>query len=742
MAVRFRRFKEAPSVAINYVADQMKTTIETDVLPPADEKHIRISPSRPLVTGINCIPQFAAEEMNETAFLMHKNFKIKGYHIVMSFNRDEISPVKAHRLGIELMQKVFADRFEIVIATHVNTGAVHNHFIVGNITLDDDRGVHTTYVESALDYESESICRREGLKSASIARIEGVNSYLEAVESNKGRDTRSYFVDFFLTDADRCIMASYNIRDFYENMKMLGYTMFKTSSGVWARAPNFSHPYHLDRRGSAYTEDGIKRRIFENTNQRDLYDYVNNRDNIRLKGAFSRSSKSPGLASYFFSIMCLIYKAAQKPYSYVEIPRFMRTAINVFHRLCRDFRYLRQSNFRDAASLNEYSDLCRERKKSIQRKVLNDYNKSKKRASKEPDWHEEYLERTSSMRKESIRLTKEINSCKSIKKDLAIIRQCEIPLRFGLVRNIDEAERKRAILNKKEKGKIDMEIEASLQSEPAMKDDDWKKSKQVEREEAFGALDKAVNQIKGDGNIFRKYLDVVSRFANYSAINCLLIMDQRPEALQIADAAEWKKKGAYIKKGEHGFLMFGQAKKYVHPDGSETIYYNVKRVFDVTQTDKKYSPLYEGSYDAKRIIESLRKSSSIKIETSRDLDGMLARYDPEKKKIYIKEGEYTSAMLSGIYQEAAHAIMDRHGPYNRAVNSFDAYCAAYIQSRRTGINGASFDFSKLPDRIINADPDTLKKEVTRIRDVSGELTYLVNNSLGRNSKDRDADMSI
>ena len=79
-----------------------------------------------LVTGGNCVPQSAFLEMQMTKERFHKTGGTQFYHFVQSFSaEDDITPQEVNAIGLEFAQKQFPD-FEVVIATHVDTGHLHN----------------------------------------------------------------------------------------------------------------------------------------------------------------------------------------------------------------------------------------------------------------------------------------------------------------------------------------------------------------------------------------------------------------------------------------------------------------------------------------------------------------------------------------------------------------------------------------------------------------------------------------
>ena len=72
---------------------------------------------RPLVSGINCVPQCALQEFMNTKRLHKQNNGRMYYHMVQSFPKDEtITPETAHEIALKLAEAI--PGFEIVVATH------------------------------------------------------------------------------------------------------------------------------------------------------------------------------------------------------------------------------------------------------------------------------------------------------------------------------------------------------------------------------------------------------------------------------------------------------------------------------------------------------------------------------------------------------------------------------------------------------------------------------------------------
>lgn len=91
------------------------------------------------VTGINCIPETAAEQMTMTKKRFRKEGGNVAFHVYQSFRPGEVTADQCHQIGVELAQKLWGDRFEVIVATPLNTNCLHNHFVINSVAFRDGK---------------------------------------------------------------------------------------------------------------------------------------------------------------------------------------------------------------------------------------------------------------------------------------------------------------------------------------------------------------------------------------------------------------------------------------------------------------------------------------------------------------------------------------------------------------------------------------------------------------------------
>jgi len=122
------------------------------------------SEDKQYVTALNCSVPTAYEEMLATKNAYHKNSGRMYYHLVQSFPKgDDTPPELAHRIAVELAEKVFG-KYECVVATHIDREHIHSHIVFNSVSFEDGRKYRSNgnTVQELMDL-SDEICMKYGV---------------------------------------------------------------------------------------------------------------------------------------------------------------------------------------------------------------------------------------------------------------------------------------------------------------------------------------------------------------------------------------------------------------------------------------------------------------------------------------------------------------------------------------------------------------------------------------------------
>ena len=223
------------------------------------------------VTGINCSPDNALDEFMNTKRYWNKTGGRLAYHGYQSFLEGEgsITAEKAHELGVKLAKELWGDRFEVVVATHLNTGHYHNHLIVNSVSFMDG----LKYRRTKADYRqmqrvNDRLCKEAGLHTVEDPSYKKGKSYDEWRAEREGKLTVRGSIR---QDIDYAIRISQREKEFWNVLREIGYEFkFFRKDGSMLEHPGIKPPgaanfFRLDGLGPNYDYDSLRRRIVENT---------------------------------------------------------------------------------------------------------------------------------------------------------------------------------------------------------------------------------------------------------------------------------------------------------------------------------------------------------------------------------------------------------------------------------------------------------------------------------------------
>lgn len=217
----------------------------------------------------------------------------------------------------------------------------------------------------------------------------------------------------------------------------------------------------------------------------------------------------------------------------------------------------------------------------------------------------------------------------------------------------------------------------------------WAAKKKAERDERYATADATAEEICTDGGKFRDYLDVQAKFHRYSATNALLILHDNKNASKLGDKDFWRDQGVYIKRQEFNrpIKIIESNGEYTRDDGSIGVSYNIKRVYDISQTIARMKAQPPVSHDARALLGALIYKKPVPIQSVDELpNDMGALYDHEQKAIFVCRGMGASDLFYEVSKALAHAeLAMTNENYSYSTADFKAHCVSYILCKEFGI---------------------------------------------------------
>ena len=164
-----------------------------NVLNYVSRKEKTVSEDKRFVTGVNCAPETALDEMTATKNLYHKTNGRLYYHLVQSFPSGyEIKPELAHKIAVELAEKAFG-KYECVVATHIDREHIHSHFVFNSVSFEDGKKYHSNKesVEKLMNL-SDEVCRRYGVHVLDTPKKKMNRDYLSDSEYRSAKRGESF----------------------------------------------------------------------------------------------------------------------------------------------------------------------------------------------------------------------------------------------------------------------------------------------------------------------------------------------------------------------------------------------------------------------------------------------------------------------------------------------------------------------------------------------------------------------
>ena len=357
------------------------------------------------VTGINCEPDSAYEEMQDTKKYYNKEDKILAFHAYQSFKEGEVTPEIAHKIGVQLANEMWGDRFQVIVTTHLNTNHIHNHFVLNSVSYTDGKKYYSNRANTGrLRHTSDEICREYGLsvleeKPCKKSKINFENYY-----------KKSFYNDNYTKNAKRdldlAIRQAYSFEDFIYLMKRLDYEIIFRANKISIR---------IERRyGENYSIENIKRRIIEEQAERvPFIESVYNYKKVNFPFAKRhKKAKAKGFIALYYHY-CYLLKVFPNNVPQQKLPASIRADVTRMEELSNEAKFLYMNNIKTLDNLLNYKDetIYKINELLSQRERL----WAKRKLSKDENERHKIAENISSLNDKIIKLRKKVEMCEDIR---------------------------------------------------------------------------------------------------------------------------------------------------------------------------------------------------------------------------------------------------------------------------------------------------------------------------------------
>ena len=205
------------------------------------------------VSGINCMPDTAFYEMDNTKKQFFKTGGIECYHGYQSFAEGEVTAEQAHEIGVKLAEEIWGDRFQVIVSTHLNTDNIHNHFVLNSVSfIDGKRFCNTKNDYAIMRNTSDKLCEEYGL------------SVLKQEDKYNKFATSSLYKELMKDSINHAIANARNYNEFIKILHDLDYIVTEKNNTLSIRRKPYKRNTRIERQfGNQYSKENIYKRILE-----------------------------------------------------------------------------------------------------------------------------------------------------------------------------------------------------------------------------------------------------------------------------------------------------------------------------------------------------------------------------------------------------------------------------------------------------------------------------------------------
>lgn len=402
---------------IDYAADPSKTDSAIH-----DEN---IETHQQFVTGINCLPATARDEMQAVKRRFGKEDGVIAYHGYQSFAPGEADPKTAHEIGIRLAKELWGEKYQVVVATHLDKeNHLHNHFVVNTVSFVDGIRYHRTGKDyHDMQVASDNLCREYGLSVIENIQYGKSKQYGEWRAEQEQRPTWRGFIK---ADIDEAIRMSLTERQFFRHLEEKGYEI-KMGKDISVRPQGKERFVRLMRNfGEEYSIENIRRRILSQyIPEKPLAEPERKTRHYRMQGSMKTVRKITGFrALYFHYCYKLGIFPKDRPQNRKRLHFLLREDLLKLNNISQEVRLLVRHKIDTAEQLSLYKNGLEVQieKLSAERKAL--YKKQRTvKCQSDPKLAEAVKKEIDGLTEQLKNLRREVHLCDDIAQRSGVITE-------------------------------------------------------------------------------------------------------------------------------------------------------------------------------------------------------------------------------------------------------------------------------------------------------------------------------
>lgn len=383
------------------------------------------APLHRFVSGINCSPATARDEMLAVKKRFGKEDGTVAYHGYQSFAPGEATPELAHEIGVKLATRLWGDRYQVIVATHLDKeNHLHNHFVLNTVSFADGIKYHRTRKDyHEMQTVSDALCREYRLSVIENPQYGKAKQYGEWRAEQEQRPT---WRGLIRADMDEAIRQAMTERQFFDALRKKGYAM-KVGKDISVRPPGKERFMRLMRNfGEDYSLDNIRRRILSQSRpERKKPEQKPGILRVRLIGSLKNVRKPTGFRALYVHYCYLlgIFPKNRPQQSRKRLHFLLREDLLKLDAITAETRLLIGHRIDTAEQLFSYRDKVSEKITVLTEKCKQLYKTQRTAAVKSaPEKAAEVKAQIAALSKELAALRKEVVLCNSIAERSGVIK--------------------------------------------------------------------------------------------------------------------------------------------------------------------------------------------------------------------------------------------------------------------------------------------------------------------------------